>query len=776
MSDIRENPELALILNKAIQIAKESKHSYITTEHFLLAMILYEPMTKCIESFGVDADSLASELKNYLLSRQSLAQNTTSSVTPRKTETFSRIINRAVAQVLINNKDMVQPLDIFIKILQETNSFASFAIQKHGITFDNINEFVNHYVENYVPGNATRAENLSDEYADKILEKYCTNLTAEARAKRIDPVIDREEELDTIAKVFAKRKKSSVLMVGDTGVGKTAIAEGLARRIVKGNVPEYLQDWEVYSLDVGTLVAGSKYRGQFEEKVRDVIDSLLKKGKAILFIDEAHQIKGAGAGGSNEGVDLSNMLKPALARGDLKFLASTTWEELSKSFEKDKALMRRVHILTIDEPSVESSKEILHGVKKYFEQHHEGLISDNAINSAVDLSHRYQTDKRLPDKAIDLIDTACAQKRLEGQADWEITDLDIMIELSKITKIPLDHFTAEKSERITNVRGDILDRLYGQDEVVDEVLDSVYQAKAGLKENDKPIGSYIFAGPTGVGKTELCKNLAEFLDMPLLRYNLSEYMEKHSVARLIGAPPGYVGYDDSNLQGGLLISDVTKNPNSLVLFDEVEKAHPDVLNILLQIMDEARATGSNGKDANFSNCLIVMTTNAGAEENEKDLPGFMRNDESRDADDKALKELLRPEFRNRVDGICKFKSLDKEIMPKIVNKFIRELNELTQDRNITVRIDQKMMDQLIERGFDKQMGARPLKRVIKELVKVPLSKKLLFDNVPNYSRIIVGWEKDEPTFEIIKNLDFDDSDQGIINEQQEKLEEYREEA
>lgn len=759
MSDIRDNPELAQIVNKAIILAKEKKHIYITTEHFLLSMALYQPMYDCLEAYGVDVEALSLELEKYLDTRDSISIDTTADISPRKTNTLNKVITRAVAHVLFNNKDMVEPIDILVKIIQETSCYASFILRKYGIALERLDDFIAHYTLTYVSGSSNHTDMLTDEHANKILEKYCTNLNAEAIARRIDPVIGRQNELDEIAKVLAKRQKCNILMVGDPGVGKTAIAEGLARKIVKGNVPDYLREWIVYNLDVGSIVAGSKYRGQFEEKLRDIIDALEHHGQAILFIDEIHQVKGAGAGGSNEGVDFANMLKPAIAKGKIKVIGSTTWEEYIKHFEKDRALARRFQLLVIDEPSIAVAKDILRGIKKYFEKHHEGKISDEAIIEAVELSHRYQTDKKLPDKAIDLMDTACAQKRLDKAVDWTVSKVDIMTEISKATKIPLDQFTTEKSEQVVNMEERIKDRLFGQDEAIKTVLNAVYVAKAGLKEDDKPIGSFIFTGPTGTGKTELCKLLSETLSMKLLRYDMSEYQEKHSISRLIGAPPGYVGYDDSNLKGGLLISDIRENPNAIVLFDEFEKADSDVLNVILQMMDNGKATGSNGNEANCTNTIIVMTSNVGAEANEKNVPGFARNIERTGEDEVELKKLLRPEFRNRVDAICKFNQLDELILPKIVDKFIKELNILTKGKAITVRVDDEMSKHLAEVGFDRKMGARPLKRKINELIKLPLSKKILFENVPNSCKIIVGWEDDKATFEIIKNIEVEDDDQ-----------------
>jgi ATP-dependent Clp protease ATP-binding subunit ClpA len=570
--------------------------------------------------------------------------------------------------------------------------------------------------------------------AETVLDDYCTNLNTLAENKEIDRIIGREAELEEIAQILARRNKSNVLMVGDPGVGKTAIAEGLALNIVNGDVPEFLLGWTVYNLDIGTLLAGSKYRGEFEERLREVIEALTSIGNAILFIDEAHQMRGAGAGSSSE-VDFANMIKPALSRGKIKVIASTTWEEYSTSFEKDRALMRRFHRLTVDEPSPAVAKDILKGIREYFENFHRANITDDAIDAAVDLSVRYQSDKKLPDKAIDLIDSACARQRVKNLRDFTVTKHMIIDELSRATNIPITQLEDNKTAPV-DVEGNIKSRLFGQDHAVDDVLEKVYVARAGLKSIDKPMGVFLFTGPTGTGKTELCKLLSENLGMKLLRYDMSEYQEKHTVAKLIGAPPGYVGYEDGNLGGGLLISDLTKHPNSIVLFDEIEKAHPDVSNVLLQLMDEGFVTGSNGKRADGRNSLIVLTSNLGAADAEKNAIGFGSQERTGD-DDRAVKRYFKPEFRNRLDAVVKFNRLDQLSLRKIVAKMIAELNELLADRNMRVRVSERAVDKIIKEGYDSKMGARPMARKITELIRVPLSKKILFENLEPGSTVKV---------------------------------------
>ena len=503
----------------------------------------------------------------------------------------------------------------------------------------------------------------------------------------------------------------------------------------------------MYNLDIGSLLAGSKYRGEFEEKFKDVIGALQAKGKCILFIDEAHQMRGAGSG-SNSSVDFANMIKPALSKGNIKVLASTTWEEYTQSFEKDRALMRRFVRMTIEEPTSAVAKEILNGLKEYFESFHGGSISNEAIDAAVELSVRYQPDKRLPDKAIDLIDTACAKLKINAMA-WTCRKSHIVDIISKFTKIPAEQIGSESTKSLVNLEDTIKHKLYGQDRVVETVLEKIYVARAGLKPMNKPIGNFLFLGPTGTGKTELAKLLAEGMGMKMLRYDMSEYQEKHALAKLIGAPPGYVGYDDSNLGGGLLISDIEKNPNCIVLFDEVEKAHPDIMNILLQLMDEGTITSSNGKKADARNAIIILTSNLGASANEQNNIGFGRELQKSGEDDKAVRDFFKPEFRNRLDGICKFNKLDTISIKKIVAKFITEVNELLGEKSLRIRLTESAVDYLAEIGYDSKLGARPLARKINDLIKVPLSKKILFESIPLNSLIEVDVQEKEFVFAVV---------------------------
>jgi ATP-dependent Clp protease ATP-binding subunit ClpA len=719
---LQTNPEIDVIIESATNTAAQKNHEYVTLEHLLYAMITHEPFANIISNFGCDVETMSKEIEQYL-NKQTYLVNKGYDIVPKKTHSLERVFNRAFTQVLFSGRQHLQVIDLFLSINTEEKSHARYFMIKFGLDRSRV---VDYWNKNYVdPKGKKKVRNA----VDNILEEYCDNLNDLAEAGKIDPVIGREAEIDEISHVLAKRNKSNVLMVGDPGVGKTAIAEGLALNIVTGDVPKYLSDYTVYNLDIGSLLAGSKYRGEFEEKLKDVIKALNAKGKCILFIDEAHQMRGAG-GGTQSSVDFANMIKPALTKGRIKVIASTTWEEYTQSFEKDRALMRRFYRLTVEEPTPEVAKQILRGLKEHFEDFHGGNISEEAIDAAVDLSVRYQTDKRLPDKAIDLIDTAAAKLKI-STLDFVVRKSHIIDAISKFTKIPVEQLDNETVKNLESLEDNIKSDLYGQDKAVVDVLDKIYVSRAGLKALNKPVGSFLFLGPTGTGKTELAKLLAENLGMKLLRYDMSEYQERHSVAKLIGAPPGYVGYDDGNLGGGLLISDVEKNPNCIILFDEIEKAHPDVSNLLLSLMDEGMITSSNGKKADCRNAVVILTSNLGAADNEKNSIGFGRSLEKTGEDDRAVKDFFKPEFRNRLDAIIKFNKLEQISIRKIVGKFVQEMNDLLSDKHIKVVMSDKTIDYIISQGYDSKMGARPLSRKINELIKVPLSKKILFDNIHN---------------------------------------------
>ena len=737
---LQTNPEIDHIVAEATELSKNLSHEYVTLEHVFLSMIRFEPFKDLLIQFGSDVNSLDADLEAYLLQATNLI---VAEQEPKKTHALERVFNRAFTQVLFSARTHIELMDLFLSIHAESNSYAHYFMSKYNLDRAKLVELYN---KNYKSD--ARKSIATASRADKVLDHYCDNLNKQATEGKIDPVIGRAEELNDIIEILARRNKSNVLMVGDPGVGKTAIAEGLALSIVTKTVPAYLHDYTVYNLDIGSLLAGSKYRGDFEEKIQEILSALNVKGKTILFIDEAHQMRGAGAG-SQSSVDLANMIKPALSKGKIKVIASTTWEEYTQSFEKDRALMRRFQRVIIDEPSPEIAKEILHGLRFNFEEFHGGTIHDDAIEAAVDLSVRYQTDKKLPDKAIDLIDACCAKNRIKHSV-WSIGKRDIVNAISRITKIPVDQIGVQQgtdNAGVDYLEHRIKDRLYGQDRAVDTVLEKIYVSKAGLKSINKPIGNFLFLGPTGTGKTELAKLLSETLGMKLLRYDMSEYQERHTVAKLIGAPPGYVGYDDGNLGGGLLISDIERNPNCIILMDEIEKAHPDVSNVLLQMMDEGSVTSSNGKKADCRNAIIILTSNLGAADNDRNTIGFTTALEREGEDDRAVKDFFKPEFRNRLDGVVKFTKLDQLSMRKIVNKFINELNELLLDKQLRVRLTENAVDELVANGFDPKMGARPLQRKINESIKVPLSKKILFENIIAGATIVVNYVDNKFVFQ-----------------------------
>jgi ATP-dependent Clp protease ATP-binding subunit ClpA len=610
-------------------------------------------------------------------------------------------------------------------MLQETNSHASYFLLKWGVTR---NEFIAFWQKNNKTHKASGS--LSESQATEILEEYTVNLTDLAIEDKLEPTIGRDSEVEEIVTVLAKKFKANVLLVGDPGVGKTAIAEGLAQRIVRGEVPDFLKDHELYSLEVGSLLAGSKYRGDFEEKVKNVIDALNTKKNAVLFIDEAHTMKGSG-NGSNGSMDFANLIKPAITKGTLKIIASTTWEEYYESFEKDRALMRRFYRVSVDEPDMETTEKILTGVALRLNVFHNVNIEQSAVKAAVEMSARYIHDRKNPDKSIDLLDAACAKQRVANAGGAFITDVEIKEQVTRMCGIPEDKMSSDNSDRMVNLEGNIKNRVYGQDRTVDQVLERVYVSYAGIAHETKPMASFLFMGPTGTGKTELAKALSDSLDMPLLKYDMSEYQEAHSVSSLIGAPPGYVGHGDGNLGGGKLINDLSKNPYAIMLFDEVEKAHPDVYNLFLQLLDEGKITGTNGKTVNAKNTIIIMTSNLGSADGERNNIGFGKQTKTGE-DDRALKEFFKPELRNRIDMICKFDKLDTLAIKKIVVKFANELKRsLLAQHDLTLNLTEEVVEFLADRGYDSKMGARPLSRKIDELIRVPLSKRILFERLKN---------------------------------------------
>jgi ATP-dependent Clp protease ATP-binding subunit ClpA len=748
---MQNNPEIEQLVENSVKLARDRRHEYVLTEHLLLAMIRYNPFRQVLKKFGVDVDMFDQELDAYLEGLVNLV--TDKDVAPRKTNGLERTFNRALTQVLFTGRRSVATIDLYLAMMAENNSHSHYFLLKYGVKKQ---EFVEFWQSNYNQDDVI----FTDKQATDILNEHCVNLTELATTDRLEPMIGRSEELHDMITVLARKFKANVLMVGDPGVGKTAIIEGLAQEIVAGRVPEFLQGHEVYSLEIGSLLAGSKYRGEFEEKFKNVVAALESKKRCVLFIDEAHTMKGAGSG-SNSTLDFANMLKPAITRGNLKVVACTTWEEYYESFEKDRALMRRFHRVTIDEPDAETTEKILIGLSPRLEQFHNVLIDTEAIKAAVELGTRYIHDKKNPDKSIDLIDGACARERIKDVGSVNITRDMIMAQLSRITDVPVDRLQNERSAKILELESNVKQALYGQDEAVDRVLERVYINFSGIGNSRRPIASFLFLGPTGTGKTELARLLATNLDMKLLKYDMSEYQERHTVSSLIGAPPGYVGFEDGNVGGGKLISDVSKNPFSVILFDEIEKAHPDVINIMLQMLDEARITSSNGKTVDLKNTIIIMTSNLGAADNERNNIGFGQSLERNGQEDRAMKDFFKPELRNRIDQICKFKKLDTLAIKKIVIKFVDELQTSLASKNIRLTLSEPVIDLLAKKGYDNKMGARPLGRKIDELIRVPLSKRILFEGLENCSMQAIV-DNDEIKFVLQDSVQATVDDQGII--------------
>ena len=743
---IEPSHNLQRIFDNAVQVAKQLQHEYITIEHLVYSIICDEESFKIVENYGADANFIKSNLDHYIKNNLKEIVVAEKDYKPKKTSSVERVLNRCFTQVLFSGRQRMEVADIIISVLSEKNSFSFYFLTKGGLTKD---KFVKYFQENIVVEEEDQPMQIvNNNQVERILNQFCTNLSLHAKQRKIDPVIGRDEELEKIQLILARRSKSNVLMVGDPGVGKTAIAEGLARKIFEKKVPKFIQDHQVYTLDISALLAGSKYRGDFEERIKAVLSALEKKGKIILFIDEAHMMQGAGASsqGSN---DMANMLKPILTKGVLKIIASTTWEEYRKHFEKDRALMRRFQRVTIDEPSPEMSVKILKGVRKYYEKHHNVRITDAAVEQAVKLSIKYMADKKLPDKAIDIIDCAAARYKLKDDETMDgveqLVDVEqVVYELSKMINMPLESVAQKESKNLADLESGMKTSVYGQDTAVDTLLDKIFVAQAGMKSPNKPIGSFLFLGPTGCGKTETAKQLADKMSMTLVRFDMGEYQEKHSVARLIGAPPGYVGYDDN---AGQLITKLQETPNCVLLLDEIEKAHPDVTNILLAFMDNGFVTGSNGKQADGRNCILIMTSNLGARDNENNTIGFGELEKDGE-DDKAVKKFFAPEFRNRLDAVIKFSKLSQTVVIQIVKKFVAELNDQLKDKNIEIVLNNESVKWLADQGFDSKMGARPLARLIDNKLKSPLSRKVLFGDLQNGGRVNVQLQDSDLVFEI----------------------------
>ncbi|MCE2510683.1 MAG: ATP-dependent Clp protease ATP-binding subunit ClpA [Alphaproteobacteria bacterium] len=732
-------------LHRALALSSERSHEFATLEHLLLALTEDRDSVAVLRACGVDLERLRRDLIDYLdndlafLAREDNAD-------PKPTAGFQRVLQRAAIHVQSAGREEVTGANVLVSMFAERESHAIYFLQEQNMSRLDAVNYISHGIAKVTENSETRTVRGAEEEEEDViktgfeaLESYCVNLNAKARAGKVDPLIGREAEVERTIQILCRRTKNNPLYVGDPGVGKTAIAEGLARRIVDGDVPEVLLKTTIYALDMGSLLAGTRYRGDFEERVKAVLAELDSIPGAVLFIDEIHTVIGAGAtsGGS---MDASNLLKPALASGNLRCIGSTTYKEYRNYFEKDRALVRRFQKIDVNEPSQSDSIKILIGLKPYYEKHHAVRYTADAIRAAVELSTRYITDRRLPDKAIDIIDEAGASQMLlpESKRRKKITVKDVERIVAGIARIPPKSVTKNDKESLRNLDRDLKTMVYGQDEAIDVLASSIKLARAGLRDADKPIGCYLFSGPTGVGKTEVARQLALTMGIKLVRFDMSEYMERHTVSRLIGAPPGYVGFD----QGGLLTDAIDQHPHAVLLLDEVEKAHPDLFNLLLQIMDYGKLTDHNGKTIDFRNVVLIMTTNAGATEMAKHAVGFERTKREGD-DQEAIERLFTPEFRNRLDATIGFASLTPEIMARVVEKFVIQLEALLSDRGVSIELTEAARAWLAKKGYDEQYGARPLARVIEEQVKRALSEELLFGRLEKggYVRIDVSDEK-----------------------------------
>jgi ATP-dependent Clp protease ATP-binding subunit ClpA len=736
------------MISKAFNLASDNKHEYVTLEHLLFAILEDDTAKDLLSKLGGDPNALHAELMTFLAEQEKIQAD---SVKPRKTTTLERSFNRAFTQALFNGRNFIAITDVLLSILSEKQSHAAYYLAMQGITKESLIDYIksqNEVEEETETPTRNSKNNRKDE--DKFLAKYCKNLCDEAMEDKVDAVIGRDTLIENLVQVVARRKKNNVILVGDPGVGKTAIAEGLAYKIVHDQVPDILKGHEIFSLDIGALLAGTKYRGDFEERLKTILDILESRDNAILFIDEIHMIMGAGSGGNNS-ADMANLIKPALNSGKIRCIGSTTHEEYRKIFEKDRAMNRRFYKLDVTEPTVAQCKEILRGLIGSYEKFHNIKFTADALDAAVDLSSKYMLDKQLPDKAIDIIDASAARQRIKPDADRKLViDVpEIQFEISSITKIPLDRLTTVNDKQAGKIdyEGKLKSGVYGQDHAIDELLNALYIAQAGLKDPHKPLGSFLFLGPTGTGKTELATQLALAMGQSLIRFDMSEYQEQHKVASLIGSPPGYVGYSDGQAGSGKLINEIEKNPNCVLLLDEIEKAHPSVINVFLQLMDAGIVTGSDGKTVNGRNIVLIMTSNLGAADAEKNAIGFSGG-KVQGAEDAAVKKFFTPEFRNRLDAIIKFNKLDKTVIVNIVGKFVSEMNAQLAERNLNIVLDDTAVDWLIENGYNEAMGARPMKRLISSEIKQPLSKKILFS--PDYknlniklSRTKAGWKFNE---------------------------------
>jgi len=729
--------ELEASLNRAFNDARDKRHEYITVEHLLLALLDNSSANSVLQACGTDLNLIRSELDEYLEKNTPVFSDVVSGEV-QPTLGFQRVLQRAVFHVQSSGKKEVVGANVLVAMFGEQESQAVYLLNKQGVSRLDVVNYISHGIakvsdETQKIESETREETATDS-DNQPLENFATNLNQRAMQGHIDPLIGRSEEIERTIQILCRRRKNNPLLVGEAGVGKTALAEGLAKKIVDKEVPDVLKHSTIYALDLGALVAGTKYRGDFEKRLKGVLRQLKNTNGAVLFIDEIHTIIGAGSA-SGGVMDASNLIKPMLASGDLKCIGSTTYAEFRSIFEKDHALARRFQKIDIEEPTVDETIDILKGLKTRFEEHHDVKYSNNALRAAAELAERFITDRFLPDKAIDVIDEAGANRRLLGKSGSKksvnVNDIENIV--AKIARIPSKTVSTSDTEVLKNLERDLNLVVFGQDEAINTLATAIRMSRSGLGSPEKPIGSFLFSGPTGVGKTEVCKQLAEVMGVELVRFDMSEYMERHTVSRLIGAPPGYVGFDD----GGLLTEAITKHPHSVLLLDEIEKAHPEVFNILLQVMDHGTLTDSNGRKTDFRNVILIMTTNAGAQLMSRRSMGFTEQKNELDGMEE-IKRLFTPEFRNRLDGIVQFGPLDEKTIASVVDKFLVELQAQLDEKKVSINVDEDARTWIAEKGYDAKMGARPMARVIQEHLKKPLANELLFGNLTRGGKVRVS--------------------------------------
>lgn len=740
--------ELELALSLAFKEAREKSHEFITVEHLLYALLDNPSAANVLRACGANMAELKQDLRSFIdVNTPRLAEDDERDVQP--TVGFQRVLQRSMYHLQSSGAKEVSGSNVLVAIFSEKDSHALYYLNKQNITRLDVIEYVSHGVskvpQDSIENKPNETEEPTEAEAQKTpLDTFTVNLNARAQEGKIDPLIGRELEVERAMKILGRRRKNNPLFVGDAGVGKTAVAEGLAKKIVDGDVPEVLADATIYSLDMGALLAGTKYRGDFEKRLKAVLKSLSKEPHAILFIDEIHTIIGAGAA-SGSVMDASNLLKPMLASGELRCMGSTTVQEYRGIFEKDRALARRFQKIDIAEPSVADAIQILKGLKPEYEQFHDVKYTNAAIEAAVELSNRYINERRLPDKAIDVIDEAGASQKLLPVSKRKKTVGVKQVEniVAKMARIPTKSVSVSDVEKLKHLERNLKMTIFGQDTAVEAVANAIKMSRSGLGNEDKPIGAFLFAGPTGVGKTELSRQLSFALGIEMIRFDMSEYMEAHTVSRLIGAPPGYVGYD----QGGLLTEAINQAPHSVLLLDEIEKAHPDVFNLLLQVMDHGTLTDNNGRQADFRNVILIMTTNAGADRTSRASVGFTAQDHSHD-DTEVINRTFTPEFRNRLDAIVHFDALSEQQIQHVVDKFIFELEEKLRQKNVEIELTSEVRTWLAEKGYDKLMGARPMARLIQDKIKKPLADEILFGILEKGGKVVVDVENDELSFEV----------------------------